>query len=629
DSDSDSDSDTDTGSCPDDPQENNDVFGDAWEVLPTASVSGQICAADDDWYWVGVGDNCVVDVDLSFTHTLGDLDVYLWDSGEALLDLSWSTTDDEYISYISGTAQDLYLQVVGYLDAENSYDLQVMATCESSPFECPADDLFEENDSLQDARWLNVLHTTLDGVVCDYDEDWYALVALDGCMAVVTLTHTYDDGDLDLTLTDDEGNILAYGWSITDDEAITYHFDNDGVYALLVDGWAGATNDYTLNVDVSCPTGDPLTCPADDMHEENDDSVAGVPLNPVFTLIDGIVCPDDEDWFTVPVSLGCTLEAELDFDPSEGDLDLQLFDSLGYLVGLSASVDSTEYESWHADIDGTVYVAAYGYGSDTAEYRLLTYVSCPPDVLLTCATDDFYEENDLSSDAESLNFEFTSLRAIGCDDDWFAGEVYDGCWFQALALFTDDPGDDYDDLDLDLLDSLGYVLDIGWSTTDDEYVSHIAYASDIVFLDVYPVPSAAENLYDLNTLILCPTSEDLTCPTDDIFEPNDLDTEATALNWDFTSLEGTVCAENSDWYWVYALTGCTLDVDLFFTHAADGDLDLDLHDSDGWLVTVDSSTDDESIDWVAGSDDIYWVEVYGFDSADENVYGLDVWVDCP
>jgi hypothetical protein len=449
-------------------------------------------------------------------------------------------------------------------------------------------------------------------------------------MAVATLTHAHDDGDLDLTLTDDQGNVLAYSWSVTDDEAIAYHFDTDGTYAFLVDGWAGASNDYTLSVDLSCPSGDPLTCPDDDMYEENDDSLAGVPLNPVVTLLDGIVCPDDEDWFTVQVDLGCKLEADLDFDPLEGDLDIAFFDSLGYLVGLSASADDTEYESWHADIDGPVYVAVYGYGSDTAEYSLLSYVSCPPDVQLTCTTDDFYEENDTTSEAESLNFEFTSLRAMGCDDDWYAGEVFDGCWFQALALFEDPYEDDEkDNLDLLLLDSLGYVLAWSGSMNDDEYVSHIAYASDTVFLDVYPYSSTDENTYDLASLVLCPTSEDFTCPTDDIFEPNDLDDEATPLNWDFTSLEGTVCADNSDWYWVYALTGCTIDVDLFFTHADDGDLDLDLHDGDGWLATSNSVDDDESIEWEAAADDIYWVEVYGFDSADENVYGLDVWVDCP
>ena len=112
-----------------------------------------------------------------------------------------------------------------------------------------------------------------------------------------------------------------------------------------------------------------------------------------------------------------------------------------------------------------------------------------------------------------------------------------------------------------------------------------------------------------------------TC-TDDLLEPND---DANAPRLDPGRVDGLkICPGNEDYYGVFAREGDTIDVRIFFTHAA-GDLDASLLDLDRSTTIVRSNTldDDEVLTHVAAAEGQHVVRVFSA-SGDENTYAIDV-----
>ena len=631
----------DTGqtTCVDDSREEDDILGQATALSPGIPVSGTICAGDVDWFDLPVDDGCVVDVALTFVQADGDLDLAMYDAQQHLLDLSVSETDDEAIHYIASGGQDLYLEVLGYLDAQNDYTLQATETCPSGPPTCPADDPFEDNDDPSTATPLNLLSTRLDAAVCSSDEDWYRVSALSSCVGAASIDFTNATGDLDLWLYDADGNLVDWSDSrTTDGEGFVHHFEADGAYYLLVDGYQGASNDYALSFDLACDTHPPEDCATDgdDLFEPNDDPASAFPLNPVDTQVQAITCSND-DWYYVPdVAPGCLFEAYLDFDATATDLDLQLVDSTDTVVGRSASTDQTEYESWIADIGGPLFVDVSGKAGDTGPYTLSTWVTCPQTDAPTCPADDPYEDNDEPLSGMPLNYRYTDVNAAACDEDWWAAEVPAGCWLEAASTTEGTYGGP---LDVDLYGDVD-LLDWSHGTGGYQYVSYIPDPDALLDLDVYPAAAGDEASYRLQSSVVCPPSTPLACPANDAFEPNDSPSSpyVPELNRNETNLSGILCrsdgqhAPDEDYFWARVGQGCTLDVEATFAQE-DGDIDvyvLDPADLSTPLAIAGSTTDDEHVTWTAPSSRDVLVELYNWDGSTKSPgYGLTTSISCP
>ncbi len=106
-----------------------------------------------------------------------------------------------------------------------------------------------------------------------------------------------------------------------------------------------------------------ITAASDDSYEDNDTIFTAKTLSSTgsYSLI-----ANDDDWFKVFLPSGYTgLSLSLSYQSSQGDIDLELYDSTEYL--LDSSYDTTGYESINCPglTGGTYYyISAYIYGSN-------------------------------------------------------------------------------------------------------------------------------------------------------------------------------------------------------------------------------------------------------------------------
>ena len=120
-------SDPPSGSCEEESYEPNDSAGAAASISP-GSFEGGVCGSDSDFYSVSI--NGSWRVDLSFRHSDGDIDVYLWDPNTNSVIYrnnepigSDSASDNESFTH-SGPA---VIRVLGYEGARAPYGLTLTA----------------------------------------------------------------------------------------------------------------------------------------------------------------------------------------------------------------------------------------------------------------------------------------------------------------------------------------------------------------------------------------------------------------------------------------------------------------------------------------------------------------------
>ena len=240
--------------------------------------------------------------------------------------------------------------------------------------------------------------------------------------------------------------------------------------------------------------------------------------------------------------------------------------------------------------------------------------------------DDNYEPNDWYDEAFDLSsYDETWLSTIDglgyqYDLDWY--EIYIDPGYQRLIVdlqFTHADGD----IDLDVLEvktSIHRVAE-SWSTTDDEYIDYIIDSPGTYYIVVYSYSGNAGNAYDLwwDGAVGMP-------PPDDFYEDNDWSDEAFDLSsyediW-LSDINGLGIQADYDYYEINVDPGYEhLQVNATFVHA-DGDIELVVYESSGPAVAFSlSSTDNESIDIIVSSPGTFYIEISGWDNANE----YDLW----
>ena len=156
---------------------------------------------------------------------------------------------------------------------------------------------------------------------------------------------------------------------------------------------------------------------------------------------------EDDDWFRF-TTLGqgqYDHHVSIDFLHSLGDIDLELFNANGDLLGSSTSVSNSESISLDSLVAGTYYIRAYGFnGVTNPNYSLSIFAP-------TQATGDWAEENDTLSEAYNLR-ELPPFQQGW--DDLNIDQPHDDDWFRFQLL-----GDANDQhfVKLDYLQSLGQL----------------------------------------------------------------------------------------------------------------------------------------------------------------------------
>lgn len=114
-----------TALCTDDMYEENDALGSAAPIaIGGAAISGlAVCSGDLDFYEVTAGMDGDLNIHLDFSDAAGDLDLHLY-SGTQIVASSFSSDDDEDITFAVTNGQTYKIRVKGFDDAANAYTLQ-------------------------------------------------------------------------------------------------------------------------------------------------------------------------------------------------------------------------------------------------------------------------------------------------------------------------------------------------------------------------------------------------------------------------------------------------------------------------------------------------------------------------
>ena len=219
-----------------------------------------------------------------------------------------------------------------------SVDGQLVVQCEPNTGSCQmpttscADDAWEVNDTRSDASHNPVLTPdTYDLISCPSttsttraNDDWFKIVVPHDQRVDLQLAGG-PETDLDLHLYHSDGTVVTASTSLDPDEEINTCLPA-ATYYVKVNGFGSARNEYLLAYeahDQSCNT----SC-VDDASEDDDTYSQARPTTfPLYTSAGNTICPDDDDWYRVPLFTGEVAAVDLAFTESTSsqDLDLHLY----------------------------------------------------------------------------------------------------------------------------------------------------------------------------------------------------------------------------------------------------------------------------------------------------------------
>lgn len=137
---------------------------------------------------------------------------------------------------------------------------------------------------------------------------------------------------------------------------------------------------------------------------------------------------NDVDWFKFGLASAGTQDdlVKIGFDPSAGDLDVQLFNNDGQMIDLSASRDDQEVISMQGYHAGIYYIKVYAYSKvQNPQYWLELQTGKPEQLKLDWSEPNhsFVAATDLQSVAGSGNqWKKLSVHQAG-DEDWFRFQI--------------------------------------------------------------------------------------------------------------------------------------------------------------------------------------------------------------
>jgi len=230
--------------------------------------------------------------------------------------------------------------------------------------ECTDDEWEELSDSVSSAPTYT-LGSLLDGWICPYDDDYYAVHLEAGSeYDLLMLGDGETEADLDVALLDATEMVLSSSTGMTSEEAFLARIDTSGTYFIHVFGFWGARGGYSFEM-VRRET----TSCEDDENEENDERASAAPLSCGEGAY-GVICSDDDDWYWFSVSAPTTIRIDTICDESAGDLDLELRDSSDVRLSRSTSLGCEETMTATLPDTGPFFVRVHGYEGDEGNYAL-------------------------------------------------------------------------------------------------------------------------------------------------------------------------------------------------------------------------------------------------------------------
>ncbi len=254
--------------CEDDDLEENDTRAQAslQDTLELGAASDLVaCEGDEDWYQLSVGQEGTVGGLISAGPGLADLDLGLYDLSGAEVEMAATAGSDELLEACVAPGT-YYFRVFSSTGGNRDYDLLYTFDAENCAAACQ-DDGFEQDDTPGQASDVSLPFASNDRALCSGDADYHAVDLHTGDTLVADLTFVHADGDLDFHFHGTDGTDLTpcsvaspascsvdAGQSATSNEHIERLIQQAGcapcTFYLSVQGYAAASNDYDLIIDV-------------------------------------------------------------------------------------------------------------------------------------------------------------------------------------------------------------------------------------------------------------------------------------------------------------------------------------------------------------------------------------------
>ena len=343
--------------CTDDSYEENDTMGTATDISSNEQTwyTGLV-SDDDDYYEIYVNSGYTeMIIDLHYTHSLGNVDVFLLNSSGSTVASSASSSDNEYINFDVSTGGTYYIRVTG--TSCNDYDLW---WDDIPPTTC-TDDSYEENDTMGAATTI-VEMVTYSAIANDVD---YYEVYLNWNYMDIDLTFNDSFGNIDLYFLDSSGTVLASSTSTTNNEKIYAPIPSWGTYYILVVG--ANCNPYDLWWD------DVGSGPSDDFYEDNDTCATAYDMGTYEqTWFNSLISASgDDDFWMIDVTGGYqNILVDLQFSHAGGDINVDLLDSSCSLLDSAISTDDNEYIDFDSPSSGIHYIRVYLNSGSSNTYDL-------------------------------------------------------------------------------------------------------------------------------------------------------------------------------------------------------------------------------------------------------------------
>jgi len=350
----------------DDSYEENDTRATARNLgtLTASKTINDLVQADaNDWYRFTTTTKAptTANVSLAFLHSAGDLDLELYNAFGQRLKISQSVTNSETVSLSGLAAGTYYARVYGYRGVTNpDYDLSVNL---GTTTPAPSDDSYENNDTLATASNLGTLtaNANLSNLVLADSNDWYRFTttATGSSTNTVSIAFQNAQGNLALQLVNANGVALATSNGTGNSESVSLLGLPAGTYYARVYSTTGATNaNYSLQI-VAPVT----TTPTDDSYENNDTFATASNLGTLTTNanLSNLVLADSNDWFRfATTATGASTDVvSIGFQNVQGNLALQLVNSVGTVISTSNGTGNTESVSLSGLAAGTYYARVY------------------------------------------------------------------------------------------------------------------------------------------------------------------------------------------------------------------------------------------------------------------------------
>lgn len=185
------------------------------------------------------------------------------------------------------------------------------------------------------------------------------------------------DGDGIILLFNPGGSVMERANTGSSEESISYTATQTGAHYIRIFGAGPDRIPYSFSVDknsseVAAANSGQIETSEDNQNtniEPNDDRDSAALIDEG-EYQDLRITEGDDDYYAVELSQNQELTASINFDDSDGDLDMRLISPSGERIERSNSVNDDESVSLSSSDSGTYYIQVYGYEGDTTSYSL-------------------------------------------------------------------------------------------------------------------------------------------------------------------------------------------------------------------------------------------------------------------